>query len=122
MDVKGKITIFPRKVEVKEGEVKTFFNGTISSKLGEGEQERRLNKSIDVQFSSKKFPEDKLSLLEESKCYTLQVDAGFLAVKEKVINGNSVRELYLVVTDGTLTGSKVVERKPQEPKNNDLPF
>lgn len=121
MDIKGKITIFPRKVEI-EGKVKTFFNGTISTKVSEGENETRLNKSVDVVFSSKNFPEEKLNQLEESKCYSLRIDAGFLGVKEKVINGNKVRELYIVVTDGTLEGSKIVEKKPPLPKNDDLPF
>ena len=121
MDIKGKITIFPRKVEI-EGQVKTFFNGTISTKTNEGEKEVRLNKSLDVVFSSKKFPEDKLNQLEESKCYALRIDNGFLAVREKVINGQSIRDLYIVVTDGTLEGSKVVEKKPPLPKNSDLPF
>ena len=121
MDIKGKITIFPRKVEI-EGKVKTFFNGTISTKVSEGEKETRLNKSLDIVFSSKKFPEEKLNLLEESKCYTLRVDSGFLAVRERLINGSNVRELYIVVTDGTLEGSKAVEKKPPLPKNDDLPF
>lgn len=121
MDIKGKITIFPRKVEI-EGKVVTFFNGTISTKITEGEKETRLNKGIDVVFSSKKFPEEKLNLLEEGKCYTLRVDNGFLAVRERLINGSNVRELFIVVTDGTLEGSKVVEKKPPLPKNDDLPF
>ena len=121
MDIKGKITIFPRKVEI-EGKVKTFFNGTISTKVSEGEKETRLNKSVDVVFSSKKFPEEKLNQLDEAKCYTLAINGGFLAVRERNINGNSVRELYIVVTDGTLKDSKVVEKRPPAPKNDDLPF
>ena len=120
MDVKGKITIFPRKIKVEE-ETKTIFNGTISTKVTEENgEERRINKSVEVRFSSKKFPEDKLNLMDEEKCYVLQIDNGFLGVRE----AKDSRELYIMVTDGTLLDSKKVERKEKvvAPKSDDLPF
>lgn len=120
MDVKGKITIFPKKIKVEE-ETRVVFNGTISTKVKEeNDEERRVNKSVEVRFSSKKFPEEKLLQLDEEKCYTLQIDNGFLGVKE-VKDG---REIYIMVTDGTLLDSKKVEKKEKvfAPKSDDLPF
>ena len=119
MDIKGKITIFPKKLEVEDGNVKTIFNGTISTKLkDENENEYRLNKSVEVRFASKKFPEEKLNALDENYCYSLDIVNGFLGVKE-VKNG---RDIYIMVTDGTLKDRKLVEKKPEAPKNYDLPF
>ena len=123
MDVKGKITIFPRKVEVKDGEdtkVKVFCTGSISSKKEDGTY---INKSVDVSFSSKFIPEDKLQKLDENLCYELEIKSGFLKVNERVYKGDTIREIGIMVTDGKLLSSKTYERKEKEVvADSDLPF
>ena len=123
MDVKGKITIFPRKVAVKNEDgtetIRVYCSGSISSKVDE---EKYLNKSVDVAFSSKAFPEEKLAKLEEEKCYTLEIESGFLRVNERLIKGQSVKEIGIMVTSGKLLDSKVVEKKERPVQNSDLPF
>lgn len=123
MDVKGKITIFPRKVAIKdekgEESIKVYCSGSISTKK---DDETYLNKSVDVSFSSKAFPEEKLAKLDEEKCYTLDIQEGFLKVNERLIKGNLVREIGIMVTQGKLIDSKKVEKKEKPVVDNNLPF
>ena len=123
MDVKGKITIFPRKVEVKEGEdtkIKVYCTGSISTKKEDGTY---INKSVDVSFSSKFLTEDKLQKLDENLCYELEIKSGFLKVNERTYKGDTIREIGIMVTDGKLLSSKTYERKEKEVvADNDLPF
>lgn len=124
MELKGKITIFPelKEKENDKGEVESFIlcKGTISSKKGE----EYINKSVNVVFAGTNFPKEKVNKLDPSKCYSLEIEDGFLGVRE--INGSkgTRRELEIVVLKGKLTGSKEVvipEPKPEE-TNDDLPF
>ena len=124
MDVKGKITIFPRKVAIKNEDgsetIRVYCSGSISTKI---DDEKYLSKSVDVSFSSKAFPEEKLLKLDEEKCYTLEIEDGFLKVNERLIKGQSVKEIGIMVTKGKLIDSKKVERKEKiDETNDDLPF
>lgn len=123
MDVKGKITIFPRKVEVKDGEntkIKVYCTGSISTKQEDG---KYLNKSVDVSFSTKAFPEEKLQKLDENLCYELEIKNGFLKVNERTYKGDTIREIGIMVTEGKLLSSKAFERKEKEVvQDSDLPF
>ena len=124
MDVKGKITIFPRKVEVKDGEdtkVKVYCTGSISTKKEDGSY---INKSVDVSFSTKFIPEEKLQKLDENLCYELDIKSGFLRCVERTYKGDTIRDIGIMVTDGKLLSSKSYERKEKEvqPANDDLPF
>ena len=123
MDVKGKITIFPRKVAVKNEDgsegVKVYCSGSISTKKDDGTY---LNKSVDVSFSSKAFPEEKLAKLDEEKCYTLDIEEGFLKVNERLVKGTTISEIGIMVTKGRLLDSKKVEKKEKPVADNNLPF
>ena len=124
MELKGKITIFPelREKENDKGETESFIvcKGTISSKQGEG----YINKSVNVAFAGNNFPKDKVNKLDPQKCYSLEIEDGFLGVREISGSKGSRRELEIVVLKGKLTGSKVVERPEPKPEetNDDLPF
>ena len=121
MNVDGKITIFVKKIKMENEEI-TICNGTISTKLADSEE--RINKSVEVRFDRKKFPKEKLNSLSEDKCYQLEIGEGFLGAKEITrADGSMYRDVYIMVLDGTLTGSKAIEKKPvEEKKSSDLPF
>ena len=124
MELKGKITIFPelKERENDKGEVESFIvcRGTISSKKEDG----YVNKSVNVNFAGSNFPADKVNKLDPEKCYSLEIEKGFLAVREFQNSVGYHRELEIVVLEGKLTGFKPVERqaKPANPENSDLPF
>lgn len=115
MEVRGLITIFPRKVKLDDKEV-VVCSGTISTKKDDG---TRINKRIDISFSKEQFPEEKMNQLDPSKCYTLEVESGFLGAREFVAKGEKRVEIYMHVTKGTLKGSKEITKAP---KDSDLPF
>ena len=124
MELKGKITIFPelKERENDKGETESFIacRGTIASKNDDGQY---INKSVNVQFGGNNFPKEKVNLLDPEKCYSLEIEKGFLAVREFNSKAGMRRELEIVVLEGKLTGSKVVERPvKQETPSGDLPF
>lgn len=127
MDVKGKITIFPRIVKIKnekgeEVDTKCFCSGSISTKQEDG---KYLNKSVEIAFSEKEFPKEKLLKLNPEKCYELQIDAGFLKTRERLSNGELITEIGIMVTKGKLLGSKDIQKRPEvlpDETNDDLPF
>ena len=125
MELKGKITIFPemKEKENDKGEVESFIvcRGTISSKNESGAY---VNKSVNVRFAGDKFPKEKVNRLDPEKCYSLELEKGFLAVSEITNSHGTRRELEIVVLEGKLTGSKVVERPvvEEKPADSDLPF
>ena len=125
MELKGKITIFPelKERENDKGEVESFIvcRGTISSKSESGEY---INKSVNVKFAGDKFPKAKVNQLDPEKCYSLEIEKGFLSVNEMTNAHGTRKELEIVVLEGKLTGSKVVERPvvKEETKDGDLPF
>ena len=124
MEIKGKITIFPemKERENDKGESESFIvcRGTISSK---GENGEYVNKSLSVIFAGANFPKDKVNKLNPEKCYKLDVEEGFLGVKEITAAHGSRKEIELVVLKGKLSDPKVVERPaPKETGSDDLPF
>ena len=119
MNISGKTTIFP-EVKEKNGEKFVVCSTTISSKLENGEY---LNKSVEVRFSGNCVKKETLLKLDPKKCYSLQIDEGFLSCDAYTnSSGKEVRFVVIVVTKGTLKGSKEVNRPVEEPKNEDLPF
>lgn len=121
MELKGTITIFPELKEGKneKGETESFIacRGTISSKNKEGVY---VNKSVNVNFAGSNFPKEKIDKLDPSKCYSLDIEKGFLAVREFQNSVGFKRELEIVVLEGKLTKSKEVNRVEKAP--SDLPF
>lgn len=122
MDIKGKITIFPKKVKVEEKDEIMCFNGTLTTKEGEGDNVRYLNKSVEVRFAKKQFPQEKLLKMKEDECYQLEVEDGFLGVKEVRLKDRIFNDIYIQVLKGTLKGHKPVTKREQEIKDDDLPF
>ena len=123
MELKGKITIFPelKEKENDKGEKEEFIvcRGTISSKDGE----KYINKSVNVVFAGKNFPKEKVNKLDPNLCYSLEIEDGFLGVREITSRKETRRELEIIVLDGKLNGSKPVERPVVEEKPaGDLPF
>ena len=122
MDIQGKITLFVAKREIEvEGNKKTIvdLSTTISSKRADGTY---CNKKVVVRLAGKKFTEESLLKLGESKCYTMDVYNGFHSVREwKDKHNTDRRDIEFVITDGKLLSSKEVVRK-EVVNDNDLPF
>ena len=126
MELKGKITIFPelKDKEMEDGTIKQsiFCRGTISSKNQAGDY---VNKSVNVRFAGKEFPEEKINKLSPEEYYILDIKEGFLAVNAYESSKRGlVRELEIVVLAGKLVDHGKVERKPVEeaPVDDGLPF
>ena len=125
MEIKGKITIFPelKEKENDKGQSESFIvcRGTISSKSESGAY---VNKSVSVVFAGSNFPREKVNKLNPEMCYKLDIEEGFLGVKEITNSSGTRRELEIVVLKAKLSDPKVVERPVVEDKasNDDLPF
>ena len=125
MELKGKIKLFPETKEGKndKGEKETFIvcRGTLSSKSESGEY---VNKSVSIRFAGSNFPKDKVNELNPEKCYDLEIEEGFLGVKEITNSNGSRKEIEIVVLKGKLSNPKEVNRPEvkEEPKSDDLPF
>ena len=118
MEITGKITIFPRRVE-NNGEVFVKCDGTLSTKTEKGQY---VNKKVEVRFDKQQFPNDKLLALDCEKCYELQVEKGWLGVSAwKRKDGSEARDIYIHVAEGKLLSSKVVQR-PAPVAEDGLPF
>ena len=116
MKVSEKVLLFVEDKKGKEGEVFKTFSTTISTKKGEG----YINKSLEVRFNTDNIPQSSLNKLTTSKCYTLEVENGWLGVREYTNQNNEVKKvLYLFIDKATIKDSKPVNKNSQ---NNDLPF
>ena len=115
MEIRGKITIFPEHKEGAKGKF-TICKGTISSKQDDGSY---LNKSVEVKFDREKFPMEKLNELDDSKCYELEVESGWLVVDGYVKEDKQINSINLYVKDGKLNK---VKDKAEAKKNSNLPF
>ena len=123
MNINGTITLFVEKRTIKvdgADKERVALSTTLSKKQEDGTY---LNKKVDVQLSSKKFPEEKLLKLDANECYTMEILDGFLSVRQwQDKHHQDRREVVIVVTDGKLTGHKKVEKKVIAVEDNDLPF
>ena len=100
----------------KEGEVFKTFSTTISTKRND----EYVNKSLEVRFNTDNITQSSLNKLSSSKCYTLEVENGWLGVREYTNKDNEVKKvLYLFIDKATIKDSKPVNKNSQ---NNDLPF
>lgn len=120
MDIKGKITLFPERKEGKnaEGKEESFIviKGTISTKKQNGEG--YLNKSVSIRLTGTNFPKEKVNQLDPAKCYDMEVEEGFISVKEV----KDRRELELVVLKGKLSNPREVKKVEASKPSADLPF
>lgn len=125
MDIKGKITIFPelKERENEKGELEKFIvcRGTLSSG---NKKDGYVNKSVGVVFAGSNFPREKVNKLNPDCCYKLEIEEGFLGVREITSPSGSRKEIELVVLKGKLSDKKEVERPvvEEKPADDDLPF
>ena len=120
MQVSGKITIFPKEIrKLSDGNEVRNVSTNISTK---GEDGRYTSISVEVKFNKEKIPMSKLLKLDEKKCYDLEILEGWLGAREYQNEGCTKLVMYDFVNDGKLTGSKEIQKKPQDKKPNDLPF
>ena len=100
MEIKGKITIFPEQRENERGKF-IIVKGTLSSKTQDG---KYINKSVEVKFDKEKFPREKVNSLDPTKCYQLEVSAGYLIVDGYEKEGKMITSINLFVSEGKLVG------------------
>ena len=116
MKVSEKVLLFVEEKKGKEGNVFKTFSTTISTKR----DNEYVNKSLEVRFNTDNIPQSSLNKLSSSKCYTLEVENGWLGVREYTSKDNEVKKvLYLFIDKATIKDSKPVNKNSQ---NNDLPF
>ncbi len=116
MKVSEKVILFVQDKKGKENIPFKTFSTTISTKRNE----EYLNMSLEVRFNVENIPQEKLNKLSSSKCYTLDVEDGWLGVREyQVENGDKRRVMYLYIDKATIKEAKDIQ-KPA--KDNDLPF
>ena len=112
MEVKGITTLFKNTITTKDGE-KSIFKTTISSKTEDGQY---INLSIDVRFVGKKFSEEKLAKLDESKCHGIDIQKGFFSVRQYTNKDGVVcRVPVLVVEDAKYIGTKEMSKSENMP-------
>lgn len=116
MKVSEKVILFVEDKKGKENQPFKTFSTTISSKRGDD----YINKSLEVRFNTDNIPTEKLNKLSADKCYNLEVEDGWLGVREyEVENGDKRKVLYLYIDKATIKDAKTINRPS---KNNDLPF
>ena len=116
MKVSEKVLLFVEEKKGKEGNVFKTFSTTISTKR----DDEYVNKSLEVRFNTDNIPQSSLNKLSTSKCYTLEVENGWLGVREYIDKNNEVKKvLYVFIDKATIKDSKPVNKNSQ---NDDLPF
>lgn len=116
MQISGKLLIFVQDKKGKENQPFKTFSTTISSKRGE----EYINKSLEVRFNTENIPQEKLNKLVSTKCYTLEVEDGWLGCREYLNDqGESRKVLYIYVDKASVKDSKEISKSQQ---NDDLPF
>ena len=116
MQISGKLILFVQDKKGKENVPFKTFSTTISSKRNE----EYVNKSMEVRFNTENIPQEKLNKLSSSKCYTLEVEDGWLGVREyQTEDGDTRKVVYIYVDKASVKESKPINTPS---KNDDLPF
>lgn len=116
MKVSEKVLLFVQDKKGKENQPFKTFSTTISTKRND----TYLNKSLEVRFNNENIPLEKLNKLVSTKCYTLEVEDGWLGVREyEADNGDQRKVIYLYIDKATIKEAKDIQKVPE---NNDLPF
>ena len=116
MKVSERVILFVEDKKGKENQPFKTFSTTISTKRND----KYINKSLEVRFNTEKIPLEKLNKLSADKCYTLEVEDGWLGVREYQNElGESKKVFYLYIDKATIKDSKVITKAS---KNDDLPF
>ena len=116
MKVSEKVLLFVQDKKGKENQPFKTFSTTISTKR----DENYINKSLEVRFNTENIPQEKLNKLVSTKCYELDVEDGWLGVREyEVAEGETRKAIYLYIDKATIKSAKEINQKP---KDDDLPF
>lgn len=116
MQISGKLILFVQDKKGKENQPFKTFSTTISSRRNE----EYVNKSMEVRFNTENIPLEKLNKLSSSKCYTLEVEDGWLGVREyQTDEGDSRKVFYIYIDKASVKDSKPINNPS---KSDDLPF
>ena len=117
MKVSERLVLFVQDKKGKENRPFKIFSTTISSKREDGSY---INKTMEVRFNTENIPQEKLNKLSQDKCYTLEVEEGWLGVREYKTENEDMRKVFYIFVDkASVKDSKPIQ-KTQE--NSDLPF
>lgn len=108
MNVTGKINFFVKKLEGKEKETFTFYDGSLGKKNEDGSYQ---NARIGIKFSPKFEKKDALEKLVEGRAYVLDISDGFLTFDMYEKNEVKVTKFVVVVNAATLVSSSPVKAK-----------
>ena len=118
MQISGKLLVFVEDKKGKENKPFKTFSTSISNKNADGSY---LNKSLEVRFNTENIPQKSLDKMTSDKCYTLEVEDGWLSVRAYKNDQDEERKVfYLYVDKATVKEAKPVSKKTDS--SNDLPF
>ena len=116
MQISGKLILFVQDKKDKENKPFKTFSTSVSSR----KNEEYISKSLEVRFNTENIPQEKLNKLQSSKCYTLEVEDGWLGCREyQTEDGDSRKVIYLYVDKASVKDSKPIATST---KNDELPF
>ena len=119
MTITGLINLFVETKKTSGSVFKTFSTSFSSKGKVEGEFVR---KSMEVRFNTENIPTDNLYKLKDDYYYELEIEEGWLGVREYLDKNNEAKRVfYVFVNKGTLKDQhkKKIQKKESE---NDLPF
>ena len=116
MKISEKVIVFVQDKKGKENQPFKTFSTTISSKRND----EYVNKSLEVRFNTENIPQEALNKMVSTKYYVLDVEDGWLGVREyENEQGESRKVLYLYIDKASVKEAKSITNPP---KNDDLPF
>ena len=118
MQISGKVILFVEEKKGKENKPFKTFSTTISNKNADGSY---LNKSLEVRFNTENIKQESLNQLRSDRCYTLEVEDGWLSVRSYVNEAEEERKVfYLYIDKATIKSFKEIAKTTNQ--SNDLPF
>lgn len=117
MLISGKLLVFVEDKKGKENKPFKTFSTSISNKNLDGSY---INKSLEVRFNTENIPQEKLNKMTSDKCYTLEVEEGWLSVRAYKNEADEERKVFYIYVDkATVKEAKPITKKEA---NSDLPF
>lgn len=111
LNVFGKITMFARE---KQHNGENFYIYTTNLTREYQDTGKRISKSLQVFFDSRKYPADSLSF-NEDYCYSLKVKSGFISVRHYFNgSGDEVVELCLQISDYEVLSITPIDKGKRE--------
>lgn len=118
MQISGKLMLFIEDKKGKENKPFKTFSTTISNKNADGSY---LNKSLEVRFNTENIKQESLNQLRSDRCYTLEVEDGWLSVRSyKTENEEERKVFYIYIDKATIKSFKEIAKTTNQ--SNDLPF